>query len=445
MPKPKPKKVPAKKAPKTKLYVGPKTLQRDTLRIGADAAQMKATTDPKVWKNIVKDAHKAGNTLSSYISNTPDPLKAKTQTYLKQQAGDLIKQTYEPLKSSVSEQQKQLDNMRSKQMSDANYYKQWLDTKNAASQANAQAQDASYAASIADAQAKANAAQQNIQTQTAGNAASLSSGSDPTQSRALAGVTDTINKNTQAAQDARNLTETYRVGNAAQSSAQGAHAVGSFLSDTAKLRSNLDKQQGDLTSNSRTMEAQQKADLQKALLNLQGAEATKAEQAGSLAAVNEKLKVGAASDAAQRRLDAQKLNASITKDNRAAALADRALNLKGKQFEWGKSNDLLKYGLDVKRFNLDSKIQPYKIKEIKAKLKEAGQKWSPEAEAEAYLGSTMAPKKGGFKGKRPLRPSDIKSSPETANHYVNLLVSKSKGRISRQDAKKAVAKYANGQ
>lgn len=435
MAKPKVKK---KSAPKAKLFVGPKTLQRDTLRIGADAAQMKATTDPKVWKNIVKDAHAAGNTLSAYVSNTPDPLKAKTQTYLKQQAGDLIKQTYEPLKASVSEQQKQLDNMRSKQMSDANYYKQWLDTKNAASQANAQSQDASYAASIADSQAKANEAQQNIQTQTAGNAASLSSGSDPTQSRALAGVTDTINKNTAAAQDARNLTETYRVGNAAQSGAQGAHAVGSFLSDTAKLRSNLDKQQSDLSTNSRTMEAQQKADLQKALLNLQSAEATKAEQAGSLAAVNEKLQVGAASDAAERKLKAQELALRNAKDLRAADIANKTLGLKTKQFEAGNAVDLARLGLDTKKFNLNSKTQSYKIKEIKAKLKQAGQTWTPADEAQTYLENTTV----GKKRPRPIQPTDITT--KNKDFYVSQLVAKSKGRVSRKEAQRVVANYANG-
>lgn len=112
-------------AAKRKAAPAQRVTMADRIRLGEDAAAVKASTSPKDWKQIVKTAHAKGWTVASALSNVPDPLKQRTTSSLKTQAMKNISEAYAPEAKVWDEEQQQADNIRQRRMADEQKFSNW--------------------------------------------------------------------------------------------------------------------------------------------------------------------------------------------------------------------------------------------------------------------------------------------------------------------------------
>jgi hypothetical protein len=158
----------------------------DILRLGPEAAALKASMPPKRWKNFVKQTHKRGNTIGGALSSAPDSLKERTASSLKAEAQRTIGEAYAPAEKTLSTREKALGYLDEKRKSDDANYRLWLSGEVGKINAQATAADTALATqqkTIADETATAIAASR--ADSLARVAAANGNVSDPTQSTAL--------------------------------------------------------------------------------------------------------------------------------------------------------------------------------------------------------------------------------------------------------------------
>jgi hypothetical protein len=171
-----------------------RNLDLTALTLGPTAAAVKAKVSHAQWRRIVKAAHKKGFAVDSFLqSDLPDPLKLRTRTSLRREAGKNVATAYAPAEAELTDRERRIANLDSKRKADNEYYLNWLKTKSGELEASAKGAQALY-----------DSRQGEIRTQLQGEIAaarntagqvSLAQGgvvSDPSQSTALANPGESI-------------------------------------------------------------------------------------------------------------------------------------------------------------------------------------------------------------------------------------------------------------
>lgn len=145
---------PAAAAPKQHVSVG------DRIRLGEEAAGIKAAMTPAQWKQVVTSAHSQGWTVRSALSDTPPELRARTKSSIQKGAQELVTDAYKPADAQMSHDEQLAAGTRAKRIQDNERYGQWLSQRTAQIAQGANAAQAKYVESI---QNMANAQKANAQ------------------------------------------------------------------------------------------------------------------------------------------------------------------------------------------------------------------------------------------------------------------------------------------
>lgn len=114
----------------------------EVARIGARAYATKKKVSPGRWKNIVKEAHKRGFTVDSYLdTGKPDALKARTRRGITEQASKTIAEAYKPTENELTQEEARVKSIDSKRQRDNQYYLDWLTARTAELNTHAKAAD----------------------------------------------------------------------------------------------------------------------------------------------------------------------------------------------------------------------------------------------------------------------------------------------------------------
>lgn len=290
--------------------------QSDVYRLGSEVASVKAQSDPKAWKSLVKNAHKRGFTVGGVLSGQPDALKERTQSSMVTQAKKTVGGIYDPQLKSQDTDAAQVNALATKRKRDEQSFTDWL----ASERSKLNVQTATAQSNIATARQQAldsaHADWTNVQGQAVANVqAQRGVVSDmhqanaldlqPEAARSAASMASTAAKGSDYASAASNL------GNLVDNAdmAQAAARVASINSDTwtalDNIRQNKDKIVGDKGS-------------------------------------------ALASEVA--RLTGN--NTQTLKDNRDFQAAADKLDVQSRQVDANIANDLRTYGLAKQKFNL---------------------------------------------------------------------------------------------
>lgn len=113
--------------------------------LGPIAAQVKGRVSQQQWRKLVKTAHDKGFTVDSFLdTNTPSPLKARTQSSLTTQANKTIGDLYAPAEKSLTDQEARINALDAKRQQDQHWYDDWLVGKTTQLKTQADAADAQF-------------------------------------------------------------------------------------------------------------------------------------------------------------------------------------------------------------------------------------------------------------------------------------------------------------
>jgi hypothetical protein len=97
----------------------------DRVRLGENAANVKANTSPRQWKQIVQGAHAGGYSVTGYLSDAPAALKERTRSSLRDEAQSRVNEAYNPQQKELDFQTQMTNNIRAKRVADEDAYSQW--------------------------------------------------------------------------------------------------------------------------------------------------------------------------------------------------------------------------------------------------------------------------------------------------------------------------------
>lgn len=117
----------------------------DVLRLGAQAASLKASMPPKRWKKYVKAAHKQGYTVRAQASGGPNALKERTPSSLRKEAQKTVAATYAPARKELSTREAAIGHLDQKRAADDASYRNWLTGETEKLDAQARAADTALA------------------------------------------------------------------------------------------------------------------------------------------------------------------------------------------------------------------------------------------------------------------------------------------------------------
>jgi hypothetical protein len=294
----------------------------DIARLGATAYATKKKVTPGRWKRIVKDAHAKGFTVDSFLdTNTPDQLKARTQTSLTSQATKTIASAYAPAETELTQAEARAKSIGDKRTRDNQYYLDWLTARSGELNAHAQAADEKLLErnkQIADELGAHNdALKSNLVSQ------AQPTQSDPNQSTAIANTADEAKRSNEVVANARQASSDMVANNEKRNASDQAINFAQVAAMQASAQADTYKQlQG--VADERTKLALAKAgDSSKEVARLLNQEVDKANSNREFGAALSKL--GIANDANKIRLTGIQTTSKDKAKQRSltAAIADR--------------------------------------------------------------------------------------------------------------------------
>lgn len=405
--------MPAPRKPRPRKARGQKVSQADYYRLGEEVAGLKARTDPKSWRQIVKDAHSRGQTVAGYTGGGPEALRERTQSSLLEQAKKTTATAFDPAKRQLDQTEVRTRALNDKRSADNLAYQQWMQGKIAQHNEQARQAQQQYGQYLQDLQATtvqsaANLQQQAQQTAMAGGV------SDPSQSTALG---SDLGANVARAGDlvgnARAQTAASLPGVEAMLGANIAQGTAAYQQADGLRAKEFGEQISDVTRGKNELATNKAAALVEEWTRLRNQEIDKANQNRDYGAAAEKLGVEKYkanlsykkwSD--QLKLESSKLSLAERKADDAVAVAAAKTRL----------------GYDQLRASKGRAAADRAVKREIARMREAGLDRRDRAAA-----------KPGAEGRKPASPAAVKASRDAAR-----TVSTALGELRRLNAKPGV-------
>lgn len=258
----------------------PTTRIEDRARLGPNAAALKAKLRPSRWRKIVRDAHRKGFTVESYINTAlPDELKARTKSSLRKQALETVKAAYAPAAKELDDEDRRIRALDEKRAVDERHFQEWLTAKSDRLMSEARVADQTLSdrqKEIADSVA---------QTWSAARAASADAVaaqpglvSDPADSKALASLADAEKRSTDAVANQRAATaQAVSTGEKTMGITQAAN-LAALAAQQAKRQGETWSALGKVSDGRAKLRLDQAADAAKEVSRLLDNEVTKAQQ-----------------------------------------------------------------------------------------------------------------------------------------------------------------------
>jgi hypothetical protein len=291
----------------------------DQLRLGPDAAAVKAKTSPRDWSAIVKNAHAKGFTVAGAVSGVPDPLKERTRSSLVDEAQKTAATAFGPANVELTQQESKTRALDAKRQADEAHFQTWLAGKQQSMAAAALSADNELAQRQQAIQQQTQTGYQQAQATAQTNAAATPGNvSDPHMSTALNLAPD--------AQRANDLVAAQRQQSASMAnSAQGYAIAGQGVSNALGQQAETTRQQetaaalSDLSLKRQDVLAKQAAAASDEIQRLFGVETNKADSNRNYLAAANKLGIDqqalqqkADQFTATQRLGAAKLKTSVS-------------------------------------------------------------------------------------------------------------------------------------
>ena len=303
--------------------------QSDILRLGSDVAQVKASMSKGAWRKLVKMAHGRGHTVASELSNTPGPLKERTDSSLRDEAQRTIADSYKPVMQELDRRSLAMKyRTQADDAAEANY-RTWLMGETDKLDAQARAADTTLTTQQSQIATDLNAAQKAAQVdsmakmaQTAGNV------SDPSQSTALDQSAADAHSREQVANARQHTADVMKIGADANQISRTA-LIGTLAVREATRKAQDFKDRGQIDSDRLQALASQGKDAADLLRQLREREVSKAQSNREFGLAQGELGVKADSIAqqakeAQAKLDLEKDKFDLAKwEAKHKAEADR--------------------------------------------------------------------------------------------------------------------------
>ncbi len=334
-----------KKKPPPKGSKPPRITTAELYRLGPEVANIKARTDPKQWKQIVKNAHARGFSVAGALSGQPDPLKERTRGSLVKEATGTVKTAFAPAEAEYTQQESKIRALDAKRQTDNTHFQTWLANEQSKLNAQAATADSELERRQADIQTQTQQGYQAAQAEATKRAgATAGNVSDPSQSKSLDFSAAATKANEMVANQ---RTQSASMMGSAQTRAQGNASV--VLATGAQLEQRRQSETGaalsDLRGERKTLALKQAAAAAEEIQRLFGVEIEKADSNRNYLAAADKLGIEgakvklagekAASDDDFRRdklsQDRRIANAKVTVDyakivaSKGQKAADRAL------------------------------------------------------------------------------------------------------------------------
>lgn len=263
----------------------------DVARLGVDTASIKSSMNPKDWASAVRAAHSKGYTISSALSDTPDPLKQRTKSSLLAQAQKTVQDAYQPQKAELDYAATQAAGLRAKRLSDEDAFNSWYAQQVSQSNARADAAQQKYQDYMTGLAAKREVDAANRQAELTAASQQGASG-DVSQSTYLKAAAERAGVQTQAVQNsAAAAVESGRV-NAAQRQADTSNIAGRHAGAQGLIEGDYGKVLNEVTAGKLKLASSQAQDQIKSYTDLLNQELTKAnavqQNAGLMATLTEK-------------------------------------------------------------------------------------------------------------------------------------------------------------
>jgi hypothetical protein len=219
----------------------------ERVRLGEDAYTVKHTVSKGAWKQIVKGAHARGFTVPSYLSNSPDELKARTHTSLKADAKKMVAEAFTGASKQLDFQGQQAESLRQRRLEDARAYNQWAAQQQSLSAAAATTAQQNYLDFI-DKQSKTAQATADQLTAQANAVASQGVSGDASGSTVIQGLKERLQAQAQAAQNNANAGHAAAPVNEERGAAIRASLQGQYANITSEAENDYSKSMSDVTA-----------------------------------------------------------------------------------------------------------------------------------------------------------------------------------------------------
>lgn len=376
----------------------------DVIKYGSEAAGVKASVSPNMWRKIVALANKRGFTVAGAVSGNPTPLKERTNGYLLKQAQKLVGQSYDPTLKQLDSQQSQLTALADKRKADNESYQQWLLGKQAQYNTQAAAAHQQYQSYLDGLKSQTQASHEQAQTDaTAAVQGQPGTVSDLSQSTALKGLSADTTRATGLVDNARQQTAAMLPSFEMRQDARQQAVVGQGQAAEAKRTSDLNTGLQQLSDQRFKVLAAKAQDTFKTYFDSLNQQVDIA---------NSNRNFGAAAD--KLGLDQQKLQLDQTKASRDYKLKSKTLNEKT-------ANDAakLKIGYAKIKANAGQKAADRALKRELAKEKNTAKSrpvLTPQQQSKLYQDATTA--QGMYQDLVAKHPGGVLNNGDSIRHYL---------------------------